>query len=387
MSWQPARYALPDFAELAEKARRSSPETARRSGADAGAVLGAGYEPLGLNDICAQRKLRLSELAAHAEAQRRTARELLSNHDRSLPDDDLAGLVAAREEARHTVAQLSARSSVRPGDGYASEVAIKGGFGRRLRKVGPPFLLLIALLAVDIPIYYQTLLDLGISGLMTAALGVAAVLVFGFGPHLYGRKFREWQEEGTAPRSAREFSLRDWISRPSMMIVLPVLWLVTITAVTWARLQTLVSLAQPVPGDPASVVGPAIVTIGAVPMLILLLTLVIFTGIIAMETGRRMGNPNDRLLKDARAQVRELEERLSAARQRVGEAAQYRNRLTEISDPQKPYEHELIEQIHRGYDLVESSYVTAHLEEFGPVSPDVAARAGDILADHRKAHH
>ncbi|MBO3747402.1 hypothetical protein J5X84_15095 [Streptosporangiaceae bacterium NEAU-GS5] len=387
MNWEPVPYTLPDFTDLAQQVRRAASETARRSGADAAAVLGAGYEPLGLDEICARRAVHLSELAAHAEAQRRTARELLTGHDGSALDDELARLTAERQDAVQTVARLSAMSSVRPGDGYASEVAIKGGFGRWLRRMGPPVLLLIALLAVDIPIYYETFLDLGLSGLMTVALGVAAVLVFGFGPHMYGRKFRVWQEEGTAPRSAREFGWRDWLSRPSMMVVLPVIWFVTIAAVTWTRLQTLVSLAQPFPGDPAPVIGPAIATVGAVPMLILLLALVLFTGIIAMETGRRMGNPNDRLLADARSKVKELDERLSTAAQDARAAARYRHRLAEVSDPGKPYENEMIEQIRRGYDLMESTYVSAHIEEFGAMSPDVAARAPDILADHRRAHH
>ncbi|MFC5824741.1 hypothetical protein [Nonomuraea insulae] len=389
-TWRPRPFPMPDFEAAAHQAASAAPDDARRSGIDAAEAMAAGYEPPGLAVVCARRAGDLRALSAHYVAQRDTAEVLLREH-KANENERAAWQRQVREghdEARLVVGRLTAYASRRPGDQLASEVAVSGGFGKRLRRDGPPLLLLAVLLGVEIPIYYETFLDLGDRPLLTAMLAAVAVLVFGLGPHMYGRKFREWQEEGSAPRQAREFRLRDWFTRPSPMTLLPLLWLVTVVAVAVTRLRT---LSTPVPYTSST--GELLRLteladgIGMVPTFILLLALMIFTAMIALETGRRMGNPNDKRLRDGRARLRQLSADLDKAKEQAGRDEHLQAGLEQFLNGGATSQHEQAGQLESGYEQVECAYVAAFLTVLAAEDPQISGWATTIMSNHRRRRH
>lgn len=387
--WRPDPFPLPDFAALVADADRRAPDMARRSGVSAAHIMLAGYEPPGLGVICDERADALARLAGHISAQRDRAEVLLREHERAAKQraDHLADLSKEYQRAKDEVRTRSQRSSQQPGDGYADEVAISGGIGRRLARDLPPLLLLVALLGVEIPIYFETFLDLGDNVVLTTLFAIAAMLVLGLGPHLYGRKFRAWQEEGTAPRRAREFTPRDWL-RPSPMTLLPAVWLIVIVSVAVMRVTALTkprtytsSTGEPIPLRTISD------GIGVVPTFILLLALMIFTAMIAVESGRRMANPNNKRLRDARVRLREVKKEVDEA-QRLAVADEHRQReLERFLQGGASYQGEYAQRIISGYERVEKAYVDSFLTVPGQEDPRVSHFATVIMDNHRARRH
>lgn len=388
--WRPRPFPLPDYESEARRVAHTAPDDARRSGVDAAEVMAAGYEPPGLATICARRAADLRALSAHYVAERDAAGVRLREH--KVDEDERASrhrhVRESHDEARLVVDRLTAYASRRPGDQLASEAAISGGLGKRLRRDGPPLLLLAVLLGVEIPIYYETFLDLGDRPLLTVMFAVVAVLIFGFGPHLYGRKFREWQEEGTAPRQAREFRLRDWFTRPSPMTLLPLLWLAAVVTVAVTRLRML-SAPLPYTSSTGQTTGLSEIAdgIGLVPTFILLLALMIFSAVIALETGRRMGNPNDKRLKDGQARLRQLSAALEQANERARRDERHAAGLEHFLDGGGTYQQEQTLQIEAGYEQVERGYVKGFLAGLADQDPQISGWAPIIMDNHRRRRH
>ncbi|WP_162795495.1 hypothetical protein [Nonomuraea lactucae] len=389
--WQPAEFPMPHWEDLCLKARDEGADNAQRSRADGAVVLSAGFEPPGLRSVCARRSALLEKLAEHLHIQRDRAGEHLAGHQEieNTRATERATITRFHDQARTVVQRLSARPSQRPGDGYASELAVKGGLRRRLKRDGGPFLILLILLCIEIPIYYETFLQFGDRPEMSALFAIGAITVFVFGPHLYGRMFRVRQEDGRADIDGYDNEGRRWMFRPSVVTILPLVWLAAITVVASIRAKSLVRPRQV--ADPATGLLRPLESfaqeIGFWPVFVLLLAIVVITGLVAAETGRRMGNPNDRLLKQQRARLEELAGKLGAVNEQAKADREYRSMLERVARGDDPRHGQMVKQIQLRYDEVEESFIMGFVSVTAEDSPAAVKAVSTIVDNHKVRRH
>ncbi|MFI9555357.1 hypothetical protein [Nonomuraea endophytica] len=232
---------------------------------------------------------RLAELARVEECAEREAQQAraefeaqkirLAESQRTFSD-----LRKTLDDSQRHVAELE-QPSRRPGDGRPSSIALSGSRWPAIRRWLPGALLLLLLLIVEVPILYQVILNWGDSVAMTALLATGAALIMLVAPHMYGRAFRAWQENGSPARGR-------WL-----LVAVALVWLGLIVAVAVLRRDALV---KPLVVD-GQEIGPTSQGVGELPTMVLLLALLIATALIAADLGRRMHNPNDRRLRELRA--------------------------------------------------------------------------------------
>ncbi|MFI6294417.1 hypothetical protein ACIBEJ_22695 [Nonomuraea sp. NPDC050790] len=232
---------------------------------------------------------RLAELARVEECAEREAQQAraefeaqkirLAESQRTFSD-----LRRTLDDSQRLVAELE-QPSRRPGDGRPSSIAVSGSRWLAVRRWLPGALLLLLLLIVEVPILYQVILNWGDSVAMTALLATGAALIMLVAPHMYGRAFRAWQENGSPARGR-------WLLAGVALV-----WLGLIVAVAVLRRDALV---KPLVVD-GQEIGPTSQGVGELPTMVLLLALLIATALIAADLGRRMHNPNDRRLRELRA--------------------------------------------------------------------------------------
>ncbi|TDD51280.1 hypothetical protein E1286_10475 [Nonomuraea terrae] len=270
----------------------------------------------------------------------------------------------ALEDSRRRVAELE-QPSRRPGDGRPSSIAITGGRRPAVRRWLPAALLLTLLVIVEVPILYQVILSWGDSVAMTALLAAGAALVMLVAPHMYGRAFRSWQENGS-PAKGR------WL-----LIGVALVWLGLILAVAVLRRDALV---RPLVVD-GQAIGPASEGVGRLPTMVLLLALLIATALIAADLGRRMHNPNDRRLFELRAK-RDAEAKACAAAQVAYQAdAGYAESIAQYLQGADRRRAGRLRQLDSGFDSLATAYLGGVVE--GLKDPEAASWAERIVLRRR----
>ncbi|PZG15234.1 hypothetical protein [Nonomuraea aridisoli] len=270
----------------------------------------------------------------------------------------------ALEDSRRRVAELE-QPSRRPGDGRPSSIAITGGRWPAVRRWSPAALLLTLLVIVEVPILYQVILSWGDSVAMTALLAAGAALIMLVAPHMYGRAFRSWQEDGSPAKGRR------------LLIGVALVWLGLILAVAVLRRDALV---RPLVVD-GQAIGPTSEGVGQLPTMVLLLALLIATALIAADLGRRMHNPNDRRLFELRAK-RDAEARACAAAQAAYQAdAGYAESIAQYLQGADRRRAGRLRQLDSGFDSLATAYLGGVVE--GLKDPEAASWAERIVLRRR----
>ncbi|MEV5408923.1 hypothetical protein AB0K60_08800 [Thermopolyspora sp. NPDC052614] len=391
--WQPPKVNLPDWEDLRRKAREQGAADAKSPSFDSITLKTEGYEPQHLIVLDSRRQSTVHDVEAQLARHESQARSAQAAHVRraETAHEEYVRARAAHDMVRDKVAQLEIGPSQWPGDGKPSSVAIEGGAREMLRAWGAPALLLLVLLTVETPIYYGTFLDFGEATIMTYALAVGAIFVFVFGPHMYGRKFREWQEFRGRPAHELDDEeevrkrRRGLAQRPILLFAIPVIWFIAITGVVTLRLRALTAEKRIlVPGGevviPAADDGWKLAA-----TVVVFLALMTFTALIAVELGRRTGNPNDRDLREQRLKLERAAAALAVAEANLADSDEYGKLLDDhLADAGRSREL-LIAQIDARYDEVEAEYMEGLLG--GLDDPDAARYGPAVLARHQRRHY
>ncbi|MCA2221697.1 hypothetical protein [Nonomuraea aurantiaca] len=272
----------------------------------------------------------------------------------------------ALDDTQRRVRELE-QPSRRPGDGRPSSIALSGSRWPVVRRWLPAALLLLLLLIVEVPILYQVILNWGDSVAMTALLAAGAALIMLVAPHMYGRSFRAWQENGS-PAKGR------WL-----LIAVALVWLGLIVAVAVLRREALV---KPLVVD-GQEIGPTSSGVGLLPTMILLLALLVATALIAADLGRRMHNPNDRRLRELRAK-RDAEARACAAAQADYQRdAGYAESVAQYLQAVERRQASRMRQLDSGFDSLGTAYLGGVVE--GLRDPEAASWAERIVVRRRSA--
>ncbi|MEO3808199.1 hypothetical protein ABGB17_04285 [Sphaerisporangium sp. B11E5] len=390
--WRPEPLDLPDWADLEARAMAKGATDARSPGFDSITLKTQGYEPPHLLVLDAQRQRAIDDLLARLARQEHDARAARAAHGKRAEavSEDYVRTRAVHEVARGRVESLEIGPSQWPGDGKPSSIALGGGRREALRSWGVPLLLLLALLTVEVPIYYATFLNWGETTLMTYALAIGAIFVFVFGPHMYGRKFREWEEFRGRRRHSQEKGeaaprRRGLAGRPVILFLIPVIWLLAIGAVASLRLLLIGDVVYIDADGNEQRMPSAIDGWGLVPTVILVTALMIFTALIATELGRRMGNPNDRALKEQRAHLRRTAQALAAAQGRQEGCDAYAMELDHYLSTIEQTRERYTTQIEGGYDHVETIYMDALIG--GIEDPKASLFGPSVLDRHQRRRH
>jgi hypothetical protein len=270
----------------------------------------------------------------------------------------------ALDDSQHRVTELE-QPSKRPGDGRPSSIAVSGSRWPVVRRWLPAALLLLLLLIVEVPILYQVILNWGDSVAMTALLAAGAALIMLVAPHMYGRAFRAWQEHGSSAKGR-------WLLAGVALV-----WLVLIVAVAVLRRDALV---KPLVVD-GQEIGPTSEGVGQLPTMILLLTLLVATALIAADLGRRMHNPNDRRLREFRAK-RDAEARACADAQAAYQYdAGYAESVAQYLQAADRRRSSRLRQLDSGFDSLSTAYLGGVVE--GLRDPEAASWAERIVLHRR----
>jgi hypothetical protein len=357
-------YHLPDWAARRDAER----ELGRRHAADGQIdtlTLQTGSVPR-FHELEDERLEELARLEDLTDREVRQARAALEAQRIKLAESQraFAEARAAVDDTRPRVAELE-QPSRRPGDGWASSIAISGSRWPLVRRWLPAALLLLLLVIVEVPILYQVILSWGDSVAMTALLAAGAALVMLVAPHMYGRAFRSWQEHG-APAKGR------WL-----LIGVALVWLGFIVAVAVLRRDALV---RPLVVD-GEEIGPTSQGVGTLPTMILLLALLIATALIAADLGRRMYNPNDRTLRELRAKLAAENAALAAAQRAYQQDAGYAESIAQYVESAERRLAGRTRQLERGFESLATAYLGGVVE--GLRDPEAASWAERIVARRR----
>ncbi|WP_327086370.1 hypothetical protein OIE66_29070 [Nonomuraea sp. NBC_01738] len=354
-------YRLPDWAQL----RREERELGRAHAAD-GQIDTLTLETGGVPRFHELEDERLAELAKVDEAADREAQQARAEFEAQkirLAESQrtFAERRKALEDSQRHVAELE-QPSRRPGDGRPSSIALGGSRWPAVRRWLPAALLLLLLLIVEVPILYQVILNWGDSVAMTALLAAGAALIMLVAPHMYGRAFRTWQENGS-PAKGR------WL-----LVLVALIWLGLIGAVAVLRRDALV---KPLIVD-GQEIGPTTEGVGQAPTMILLLALLVATALIAADLGRRMHNPNDRRLRELRAK-RDHDAALCARAQAAYQQdAGYAESIGQHLQSGERRTAGRVRQIGNGFDSLATAYLGGVVE--GLRDPEAASWAERIIA-------
>ncbi|GAA4587619.1 hypothetical protein GCM10023194_37110 [Planotetraspora phitsanulokensis] len=400
-SWRPGALRQPDWESLKRTAEAKGAEDAASPGFDSITLKTQGYEPPHLLVLDAQRQLAVDDLTAQLAQEELAVRTAQAAHVKRAEavGHDYARARAVHETVRGRVERLEIGPSQWPGDGKPSSIALDGGWREVLKQWGVPLLLLLVLLTVEVPIYYQTFLNWGESTVMTYAFALGAIFVFVFGPHFYGRKFREWEEFRGWRRHAADAGgsghpnerddgrprRRGLAGRPVILFLIPVIWLAAIAAVASLRLLVIDDVTYV---DSEGVVREAPSLIegwGLIPTVILVFALMIFTALIATELGRRMGNPNDRDLKEQRAGLRRAAQALKAAEARQSESDAYAAELAQYLSTARQNRETHTMRIEGGFDHLETIYMDALIRRID--DPKASLYGPSVLDRHQRRRH
>jgi membrane protein implicated in regulation of membrane protease activity len=391
--WQPPEVVLPDWEDLRRKAREQGAADAKSPAFDAITLKTQGYEPQHLIVLDSRRQSLVNDVRAQLARHESQARAAKEAHVRraEIAREEYVRARAAHDMVRDKVAQLEIGPSQWPGDGRPSSVALTGGWREMLRAWGAPALLLLALLAVETPIYYGTFLDFGESSLMTYALAIGAIFVFVFGPHMYGRKFREWQEFRGRP--AHELAdeeevrkrRRGLAQRPVLLFLIPVIWFLAITAVVTLRMSALTAAKEITVSGVTVVIPAADDGWKLAATIVVFLALMTFTALIAAELGRRTGNPNDQDLREQRIKLERATAALAAAEANLADADEYGKLLDDFLDGAERDRELIFAQIDAKYDEVEAMYMEGLVADID--DPDAARYGPAVLDRHQRRHY
>ncbi|WP_067173154.1 hypothetical protein [Microtetraspora niveoalba] len=381
-AWRPDPVPLPDWAQLRERVAARGGQDGQAPSLDAITLKTQGYEPGYLLQLDEERELTIMAVRDGLERVEKAAGDAKAALDtRSrIGEPRYERVREAYEEAVKQVELLEAGPSREPGDGLPSSIALSG-WRKTVGHWAVPLLILLVLLAVETPIYYETFLNWGDSMALTYLLAVGAVFVFVFGPHFYGRNLREWQEYRT--RGEEAHGLAKW---PPLLIIVPVIWLFAIGSVAYFRMNALfhtISVEDQETGESRQIASVAS-DIGVVPTLVLVLALLIFTALIATELGRRMGNPNDKELREQRARLRRAEAEMRAADHWRTEIDTRLGEIAGLLDELERRKRTCPAQIERGFDSVETVYVQELIRPIG--DEELALFVPVILDRHRRRH-
>ncbi|WP_433510992.1 hypothetical protein ACQP2T_45105 [Nonomuraea sp. CA-143628] len=272
----------------------------------------------------------------------------------------------ALDDTQRRVRELE-QPSRRPGDGRPSSIALSGSRWPVVRRWLPAALLLLLLLIVEVPILYQVILNWGDSVAMTALLAAGAALIMLVAPHMYGRSFRAWQENGS-PAKGR------WL-----LIGVALVWLGLIVAVAVLRREALV---KPLVVD-GQEIGPTSSGVGLLPTMILLLALLVATALIAADLGRRMHNPNDRRLRELRAKRDAEASACAAAQADYQRDAGYAESVAQYLQAVERRQASRMRQLDSGFDSLGTAYLGGVVE--GLHDPEAASWAERIVVRRRSA--
>jgi hypothetical protein len=399
--WRPGTIREPDWESLKADAAAKGAEDATSSGFDSITLKTQGYEPPHLLVLDAQRQLALDDVTAQLAQEELAARAAQAAHAKHAEavGQDYTRAREAHEWARRRVEKLQIGPSQWPGDGKPSSIALDGDRREVLRQWGVPLFLLLVVLSVEVPIYYQTFLNWGETTAMTYAFAIGAIFVFVFGPHFYGRKFREWEEFRGWRRHAADSGAsghhterddgrprrRGLAGRPVILFLIPVIWLAAIAAVASLRLLTIGDVTYV---DSEGVVREAPTLIagwGLVPTVILVFALLIFTALIATELGRRMGNPNDHDLKEQRAALRRASTALDTAAARQRESDEYATRVGQYLSSTRQNRETHMARTEGRFDHLEAIYMDALIG--GIDDPKASLYGPSVLDRHQRRRH
>ncbi|GAA1285411.1 hypothetical protein Psi02_32060 [Planotetraspora silvatica] len=400
-SWRPGAIRLPDWDSLKNTAEAKGADDAASPGFDSITLKTQGYEPPHLLVLDAQRQLAIDDLNAQLAQEELAARAAQAAHAKRAESvgHDYARARAVHETARGRVERLEIGPSQWPGDGKPSSIALRGGWREVLKQWGVPLLLLLLLLTVEVPIYYQTFLIWGDTTTMTYAFAIGAIFVFVFGPHFYGRKFREWEEfrgsrrhaadrggdrRGTERDGGRQ-RRRGLAGRPVILFLIPVIWLAAIAAVAALRLLLIDGVSYTDSNGVEQEAPSLIEGWGLIPTVILVFTLMIFTALIATELGRRMGNPNDHDLKEQRAGLRRAAQVLKAAEARQAESDAYASELAQYLSTARQNRDMHTMRIEGGFDHLETIYMDALIRRID--DPKASLYGPSVLDRHQRRRH
>ncbi|MEV5558732.1 hypothetical protein AB0L44_34180 [Nonomuraea wenchangensis] len=271
---------------------------------------------------------------------------------------------AALDDSQGRVTELE-QPSRRPGDGRPSSIALSGSRWPVVRRWLPAALLLSLLVIVEVPILYQVILSWGDSVAMTALLAAGAALIMLVAPHMYGRAFRSWQENGGSPQGRR------------LLVAVAAVWLGLIVAVAVLRRDALV---KPLVVDGENI-GATSDGVSLVPTMVLLLALLVATALIAADLGRRMHNPNDRRLRELRAK-RDAEARACAEAQEAYQRdTGYAESIAQFLQAAERRRAGRLRRIDSGFDSLATAYLGGVVE--GLKDPEAASWAERIV-HHRR---
>lgn len=359
-------YHLPDWA-----ARRAEERELGRAHAEGGHLDTLTLETGSVPRFHELEDERLAELSRIEDA---TEREV--QRDRAEFESQKIKLAESQRrfaEARHTLDDTQHRvteleqPSRRPGDGRPSSIALSGSRWPAIRRWLPAAVLLLLLVIVEVPILYQVILAWGDSVEMTALIATGAALIMLVAPHMYGRAFRTWQENGSPARGR-------WL-----LIAVALVWAGLIVAVAVLRRDALV---KPLVVDGQDI-GPTSEGVSQLPTMILLLALLVATALIAADLGRRMHNPNDRRLRELRAK-RDHEQRACARAQsdyqRDAGYAESIGQHLQAADRRRAGR---VRQVDNGFESLATAYLGGVVE--GLRDPEAASWAERILARRRAA--
>ena len=394
--WRPGQIRLPDWTVLQGQAESKGVADAKSQALDAITVKTQGFEPQYLLVLDAERQLAIEDLNAQMRDQELAARSAQAAHAKHAEavKQEYVRARTAHEMARGRVDRLELGPSRWAGDGRPSSIALGGGWREMLRLWGVPILLLLVLLTIEVPIYYATFLDWGETTVMTYALAIGAIFVFVFGPHMYGRRFREWQEfrgrrrartdggEGAEDGRDRRRGLAE---RPIILFLVPVIWLAAIGAVVSLRLVAIAGTTE-ITVSGTTVTIPSSTEGGKLfATVVLFLALMIFTALIATELGRRTGNPNDRDLKEQRMKLRHATRDLEVAQARQAESDKYTAELGDHLATLRQKREMYTAQIDGGFDHLETLYMGALIGSLD--DPDASRYGPAILDRHQRRHY
>jgi len=280
---------------------------------------------------------------------------------------------------------------------------VHGGWKEHWRTWGVPALVLIALLLVETPIYYQMFQVFAHGPLLTVAFAVGAILVLAVGPHYYGRVYRRWEEyhrwadkprKGAAdpggntggPERLEVKTRRQGIARrPVMLFLIPVIWIVVIGGAVTLRLLALTD-APPIQVDDLAISPPKLETFWEIAAVVaVLLGLMIFTALIAVELGRRTGNPNDHTLKEQCIRLERTKREFAEAANVLRDRTEYAKTLDQYLDGLDQIRVDHVQGIDSGYDRVETEYTQALARHINV--PVIVPYLTAALERHQRRHY
>lgn len=358
------RYDQPDWKALRAMEREEGLSHARQGQIDVDTLsTGSVFR---FHELESRRDGQLSQIDRCGEEELQRAEAEKSARAESLPK--LAAwrdnAKAAYENEHRRVSDMESPSQ-RPGDQRPSSIALSGGTWVRVRRWLPGSLLLLVLLAIELPIYYQIILNWGDSVVMTILLATGAALIMLILPHLYGRWLRLWLENGRQTLGL------------VLLIGLAVLWLGFLLAVSVLRRDALI---QPIRDAEGNIIGELSGNLGGLPTAILVITLLVFTAVLAAYLGY-LHNPNDHRFKELRAKRDDLARVYQEAERSHERATAYARSVECFIDAADQRAADRRKDTLSGYAALEAAYLEGVVE--GLADPEAADWAGRILRSRR----